>query len=331
MNRVLLVLSCSLLAAAPVYAQSAGAQAEVLFRQGRQLMTAGKIGEACSAFAESEKLDPAVTTLLNLAECREKNGQVATAWGLFLDAERQTRDATSPVDTKLHQVALEHAKQLEPRVSKLTIEVPVASRRPQLQITRDSEQLAPVMWDRPSPIDGGAHTITVSAPGATTWSTTVTVAPEDDNKTIIVPALASTATAAPEATSNAHPTMTTAAPTGIVSAVPRPSGHSRVLPIALGATAVAMLGGSLAFDLWGDSTYNQAKTAPDQTRADDLWHSANTKRYVAEGLAVAGVGCAAVAVWRFMANRGDSPRAERVSIMPVVTTRQFGLALSRSW
>ena len=35
-----------------------------------------------------------VATLLNHASCREKNEQLATAWGLFLEAERQTRAAT---------------------------------------------------------------------------------------------------------------------------------------------------------------------------------------------------------------------------------------------
>jgi hypothetical protein len=74
-----------------VLAQPAGAQAEVLFRQGRDLMAAGKIVEACGAFAESQKLEPAVTTLLNLASCREKNNNLASAWGLFLEAERETR------------------------------------------------------------------------------------------------------------------------------------------------------------------------------------------------------------------------------------------------
>src|SRR5690242_18525302 len=123
MNRatiVFVILAC----ASTARAQSAGAQAEVLFRQGRDLMAAGRYAEACTALQESNKLEPAVTTLLNLAGCREKNGQIATAWGLFLDAERQTRTATDAATQQLHDVALAHAKQLEPQVSKLVINVP---------------------------------------------------------------------------------------------------------------------------------------------------------------------------------------------------------------
>src|SRR3954466_12769231 len=86
-------------------AQPAGAQAEVLFRQGRDLLTAGKVAEACSAFEESEKLQPAVTTRLNLAGCREKLGELATAWGMFLDAARDTRSATDAASQQLHDVA----------------------------------------------------------------------------------------------------------------------------------------------------------------------------------------------------------------------------------
>src|SRR5262249_6041948 len=75
-----------LLAAGTAHAQPAGAQAETLFRQGKDLMAKGKIAEACAAFDASQKLEPTISALLNLAACREKNGQLATAWGLFLEA-----------------------------------------------------------------------------------------------------------------------------------------------------------------------------------------------------------------------------------------------------
>src|SRR5688572_29480403 len=72
-------------------AQEAGAQAEALFREGRELLASGRIPQACAAFEQSQKLEPATTTLLNLAGCREMNKQYASAWGYFLQAERETR------------------------------------------------------------------------------------------------------------------------------------------------------------------------------------------------------------------------------------------------
>jgi len=89
---------------APAHAQSSGAQAETLFRQGKDLLAKGQIAEACAAFDASQKLDPNIATLLNQAACREKNGQLATAWGLFLDAERQTRNATDAQNQGHHQI-----------------------------------------------------------------------------------------------------------------------------------------------------------------------------------------------------------------------------------
>src|SRR3569623_1754367 len=55
MTRVVVVALIAWSAAAQ--AQSAGAQAEVLYRQGRSLMAEGKIAEACSAFAASQMLE----------------------------------------------------------------------------------------------------------------------------------------------------------------------------------------------------------------------------------------------------------------------------------
>src|SRR5688500_15209686 len=73
-------------------AQSSAAQAEQLFKDGKSLMGAKQYAEACDAFAASQELDPQLTTLMNLADCREKNGQLATAWSLFLEVERATRN-----------------------------------------------------------------------------------------------------------------------------------------------------------------------------------------------------------------------------------------------
>src|SRR5512143_948297 len=143
-----------------VRAQSSTAQAEALFRQGKDLIARGKIAEACAAFDASQKLDPTIATLLNQAACREKNGQLATAWGLFLDAERQSRAATDDATRQLHQVATDHAAKLEPRLSTLTITVPAENRVGGLEILRNNELVDPGAWNKALPVDGGTYQIT---------------------------------------------------------------------------------------------------------------------------------------------------------------------------
>ncbi|HWO17144.1 MAG TPA: tetratricopeptide repeat protein [Kofleriaceae bacterium] len=288
-----------------VRAQPAGAQAEVLFREGRALMTAGKIAEACAAFEQSQKLDPAPTTLINLAGCREKLGQLASAWGLFLEAERQTRSASDDVAQQLNKVARERAAKLEPRVPKLTISVPDQSKIDGLEIVRDKESIPAVMWNRALPVDGGTYTITARAPGANEWSTRVTLASEADTKTVDIPDLRNLQ-------QDLGQPQTVSA--GIAGAAKPPDAGRRgsFAPIVVGAGAVVLLGGALGLSLWGDSTYDKAKAEmTDQARRDSLFDSANRKRYAAEGVAIAGVGCAGVAVWLYLRQRGA--RAETAS------------------
>src|SRR5882724_4149653 len=92
-----LVLACSLALSAPVRAEAPRpapsadqvrdpATAEALFRQGRQAMEAKNYQEASQKFAESQRLDPAAGTLMNLATCEEKLGRLASAWQHWKEA-----------------------------------------------------------------------------------------------------------------------------------------------------------------------------------------------------------------------------------------------------
>ena len=293
--------------------QPAGAQAEVLFRQGRDLMTAGKVAEACSAFQESQKLEPAVTTLLNLAGCREKLGQLASAWGLFLDVERQTRSAPDAATQQLHGSAQDHAQKLEPRLSTLTIIVPNESRVGGLEVVRDGEVVDVGTFDKALPIDGGTYKISARAPGNAEWSTTVTVGAERDAKTMEIPKLKAAAL------NPTGPSPTATQPPA--ADAPSPPHTSKLVPFVVGAGALALLGAGLGFDLWGDSKYNAAKAEmTDQARRDSLYASANSRRYVAEGLAIAGAGAVGVAVWLYLRH----PRDEN----PTATARKSQLVVS---
>lgn len=305
-------------------AQPAGAQAEVLFRQARELMAAGKVAEACSAFDESQKLDPAVTTLLNLAACREKLGQLATAWGLFLEAARQTRSAKNDTLQQLHDVAQARAQKLEPRVSRLTINVPERSQLDGLEITRGAERVSPGLWNRALPIDGGTYTITARAPGSNHWSTELTVALEGDTKTVEIPDLRNLP-------GDLGTPRATAPEPGPGPAIDRdrssPRTPSKLVPLFVGAGALALLGGGLGFELWAESRYSAAKSEMmSQSRRDSLYNSATTDRYVAEAFALTGLAAGASAVWLYLREREPVATASaRLHVIPV----PGGLVLAR--
>ena len=89
--------------------------------------------------------------------------------------------------------------------------------------------------------------------------------------------------------------------------------------LVFGAGAVVLGGAAAGFELWGESTYDRAKHATDQPSQTSLYHSANTKRYIADGLAVAGIGSAAVALWLVFRTDDSTPEptvGRRIVVTP---------------
>ncbi len=178
-----LILLLLVAAAGAAHAQSA--EAEAAFRDGKRLMGEKKYAEACDAFAASQRLAPGTSTKLNLADCREKNGELATAWGLFLEVGIDLK--TDASNASLAKVAKERAAKLEPRLSYLTVSVPDESRVEGLVITRNGAEIDSGLWNRAIPIDGGSYAISASAPAHEAWTTTIDIAPEGASVTVDVP------------------------------------------------------------------------------------------------------------------------------------------------
>lgn len=321
-SKIVVAVAVALASVPRAGAQSSTAQAETLFRQGKDLMSRGKIADACAAFDASQKLDPTIATLLNQASCREKNGQLATAWGLFLDAERQSRSATDDGTRQLHQVAQDHAAKLEPRLSTLTITVAPDHRIGGLEILRNNDPVDPGAWNKALPVDGGSYKITARAPGNTDWSSTVTVGPERDAKTIETPKLKAAALT---------PADRPRKPAGVASS--REPGRSVLLPLVLGGVALGLGGGALGFELSARSNYDKSKLEADNAKQDSLYNTANSRRHIAQALGVGAVACVGAAVFFYL--RSGSPEsppsdahARRLLLQPVVGSDQAGLVLS---
>jgi hypothetical protein len=142
------------------------AQADALFSAAKRLRDSGRFTEACAEFAKSARLAPGVGVTLYLAECYERVGWTASAWGAFRDAER----LASEKGDKRADVARAHAEGLEPKLNR--IEIAAAAGSGEVRID-GGPPLVPAQWMTGAPVDPGDHRVTFRAAGSATRSLTV--------------------------------------------------------------------------------------------------------------------------------------------------------------
>ncbi len=161
------------------------ALAEALYQKGRELMAAKDYAAACPKFAESQRLEPATGTLLNLAACHEAEGQLASAWLEFTTAEQAARR-----DGRADRVlfAQERLAALATRVPSIRFRVS-NTQSSDLELRLDGVVIAVTARDVEMPLDPGLHEIQASAPGRRPWSTKLQVV-EAQKVTLEVPELA---------------------------------------------------------------------------------------------------------------------------------------------
>lgn len=285
------------ISSAPAHAQNAAAAS--LFDDGERLMKEGKLAEACQAFEGSNRLEARAGTLINLGLCREQNNQLASAWSAFKDALTRVKDP------KKQQLATEHANAIEPRLSYLTISVPDDSRVDGLALTRNSNAVDPVLWNRSIPVDGGTYVIAGHAPGHEEWSTTVVVPNEGGKISVEVPRFKDltklmTPVATPPGT---PPKLEQPAPP---VAVDQPEGGGsmfttkRKIALGVGGVGLAAIGVGIVFGIQAQGDKDDAyKLCPDPAtpcadgnKASALTNDGHSKALAAD--AAFGVGAAAL-------------------------------------
>src|SRR6185369_17293316 len=98
----------------------------------RAAMDRADFTAACEQFRASDKLDAAVGTELNLADCEEKRGHLASAWELY----RTAAEKLSERDERL-AFARSRIQALAPRLPKLTLTL--APGAPRQSAVRDGD------------------------------------------------------------------------------------------------------------------------------------------------------------------------------------------------
>jgi serine/threonine-protein kinase len=161
-----------LLAAAQPSASDKAA-AEALFDDAQRKMQSGKLGEACVKFEQSQRIDPAIGTLLYLADCYERSGRLASAWATFREGASMAR---SVGQSDRADAGDKRAAALEPRLGKLLLQVDAGTRALEgLVVEHGGKAVNPALYGVSSPVDAGKHQVSVSAPGHEPWSSVVEV------------------------------------------------------------------------------------------------------------------------------------------------------------
>jgi hypothetical protein len=150
----------------------------MLFEEGRVAMDAGDFDTACAKFEESNRLDAASGTTLNLANCEERRGHVASAWERYRAAVRLLAEGD-----RRREFAKTKVRQLEPLVPHLTIEL-AADAPSETQVSRNGKTLTASLGV-PLPLDPGDYTITAMGPGRLSADYEVTLE-EGEQKSITV-------------------------------------------------------------------------------------------------------------------------------------------------
>jgi tetratricopeptide (TPR) repeat protein len=158
------------------------ARAQELFEKALADAQKGDFAAACPKFRASQEADPKTSTLLNLGNCYEKNGQTASAWGAFKEASVRAWSASRADWAKMADA---HIAELEPKLAHISVMVPKEADAPGLSVMRDGVKVLLGERGVPIPTDAGEHELSATADGKIAWSTKLKVKDADDAKVTI--------------------------------------------------------------------------------------------------------------------------------------------------
>jgi hypothetical protein len=261
------------------------ATAETLFQRGVELADSGRVAEACTQFDASLQIDPALGTLIRLADCYDRIGRTASAWALFSEAQARARAAEQG---PRERIAAERVANLELRLSKLSLSVGSNIDLPGLELRMNDAVVPRATWELELPVDPGPQSLRLSAPGRRAWEGTVTVekGPSTQHFT-----LAPLAPAAVEPAPKAAPTSPRPAPEQAIESGTYPAwlGYA-VAGLGLASAGVAGVMGYRAYDL-NQQSLDQCSNANANActvRGDSLRDDARGAGVVSTAFAIAG-------------------------------------------
>lgn len=300
------------------------AAAEVLFREGRALLSDGKTEAACAKFKASQVAEASPGTLLNLAACHQALGKTATAWAEFVAAARLARAQRKD---KQEAEATRRAGELEGTLVHLTLRV--ADSAPGLTVRRNDAVVEPSAYGTRIPVDPGRYSIDASAPGYVAVHLETQVGDNRGDVVLDVPKLqAEAGSGAAAAPKPARPDAASAR----VAPLPAPASasSSSSLPWVIGGLGGAFLvTGGVAGVLALRSNSSAKERCSDPSHCADaearkLADRRDTQAMIANigiGAGALGVGVAAV----LLLTSKSTHEADAARLVPVVAPRHAGV------
>lgn len=274
----------------PLPARADG-EADVLFREGRELLEKGRWAEACEKLQKSEKLAAAVGTLLNLGYCWEQLGLLRSAMDAYAEAEILAGDAG---DAKSATFARGRFTAVEAKVMRLVIRVERDSTSG-LQITRNGQPVPKTDWGKPIAVDPEEFVVVASAPGRLTWKGVVAAKGDGTVITLVVPPL--------EKVGSAFAAGTTVL------------GTRRLAALGVAAGSLVAFGAGTALALSAKSHHDDANALCDAAGCEEgrarIESSAVDQGNVATVLFIAGFACIGTAVYLWLTGAPEQAAALR--------------------
>lgn len=323
------LLMCLAFLPTSALAQDRDAMAEALYNSALALMEEGKDAEACPKLEQSQKLDPAVGTLLYLGLCYERIGKTASAWAAYRSASEASRKANQPERRK---IALERAEKIEPLLSTVTLQLPGGGPAG-LSIVFDEAPLGVASLGVPIPVDPGSHTLEVGAPGHESRTIEISIGAGGEKKLVTIEPLdASTAASVPPPVAPADGPDGAPAERDEVSS----SSSQKIIGVVVGGVGLVGLAAGSYFAIHSGNKQDDAKAdcANYPNDCNDTGIAANDEaKDAARNANIAFIlgGAALVGGIVLYATAPAEPSGASYRLTPAVGSKSGGLVLSGRW
>lgn len=300
------------------------ALASRLYDDASKAMTAGQLSVACAKYAESQRLDPQLGTLLHLGECYSKSNKTASAWTTFKEAAELAEQRNDPRGARIR----ERITAIEASLSNLIIVVPEPVPAG-LEVRQNGALVGRAGWGTAIPVDPGPHEITATAPGVKPRKAQANVGNEAKTVTVTLPA-AEYLPVAPARSSQA-----VASGTGDAQARSWFASHQRVVALVVGGVGVAGIGVGSAFGLMVKPTYDKSDAHCNGDHCDDAGHDFRQSAFGKAEVSTIAFGAGAAALVGGAVLWLTAPRAERATahttVTPLVAPSVALLTVQRTW